>query len=118
MTKFTARWGDLSFQNEKQTLDPERLWFAIYTMPRHEKRTAQHFDYKGIEHFLPLYYAPRSRKKPSKEMSRLPLFPGYVFVKMSRAHKSEVLNVPGVLRMVTAAGGVPAILPTVDMETL
>ena len=29
-------------------------WYAVFTLPRHEKRVRQYLDTKGIETFLPL----------------------------------------------------------------
>jgi hypothetical protein len=59
-------------------------WFAVYVMPRHEKRIAEHFRIREIDHFLPLYQARRKWKDGSKVTLQLPLFPGYIFVRSER----------------------------------
>ncbi len=75
-------------------------WFAVYVMPRHEKRIAQHLSVRQIEHFLPLYQSRRNWKDGSKADLHLPLFPGYVFVRTLRNRRVAALEVPGVLSVV------------------
>lgn len=93
-------------------------WFAVYTTPRHEKRVDQHFSVRGIEHFLPLYQVQRKWADGSRVTLNLPLFPGYIFVRIERAQRVSVLEVPGVLTIVGGTGGKPAPLPLADIEAL
>jgi transcription antitermination factor NusG len=48
----------------------------------------------------------------------LPLFPGYIFVRIHRMQRVRVLEVPGVLALVGGTGGEPASLPEADIEAL
>lgn len=96
----------------------DQKWFAVYTLARHEKRVAQHFGQRGVEHFLPLYSRQRKWKDGSKGALELPLFPGYIFVRISRAERVRVLEVPGVLSIVGGTQRVLAPLPEKDMEAL
>ena len=96
----------------------EQKWFAVYTLARHEKRVAQHFGQRWVEHFLPLYSRQRKWKDGSKGALELPLFPGYIFVRISRAERVRVLEVPGVLSIVGGTQRVLAPLPEKDMEAL
>jgi len=75
-------------------------WFAVYTNARHEKRVAEHFGLRAIEFFLPLYKARRKWKDGSTVDLNLPLFPGYIFVRISPGSRVRVLGVPGVLWIV------------------
>lgn len=75
-------------------------WFAIYVMPRHEKRIAEHLRARQIEYFLPLYQARRIWKDGSKVTVQLPLFPSYLFVRTTRSQRGRALEVPGVLSVV------------------
>lgn len=75
-------------------------WFAIYVMPRHEKRIAEHLQVRQIEHFLPLYGARHTWKDGSKVTVQLPLFPCYLFVRTVRSQRGRALEVPGVLSAV------------------
>lgn len=96
----------------------EQLWFAVYTICRHEKCVARHFERRSIEHFLPLYRSQRRWKDGSRVMLDLPLFPGYVFVHIRRAERIRVLEVPGVLWIVGGNGTQPTPLPEFEIETL
>lgn len=75
-------------------------WFAIYVMPRHEKRIAQHLKGRDIEHFLPLYQVRHKWKDGSNVTVHLPLFPGYLFVRTLRNQRGCALEIPGVLSAV------------------
>ena len=60
----------------------ESRWFAAYTSPRHEKHVSQQMERRGIQNFLPLYTSIRRWKDRRKELE-LPIFPGYLFVRMA-----------------------------------
>jgi transcription antitermination factor NusG len=91
-------------------------WYATYTNPRHEKLVAQQMEARHIESFLPLYRSVRRWKDRRKQLE-LPLFPGYVFVRISLRERLRVLNLPGVIHIVTF-NGKPAVLPESDIESL
>jgi transcription antitermination factor NusG len=93
-------------------------WFALYTTPRHEKRVAQHLLQRQIEHYLPIYRASRKWSDGSKVVLDLPLFPGYVFVRIPRSERVRVLEVPGALDLVGGTGGALAALPEEEIEAL
>lgn len=93
-------------------------WFAVYTVCRHEKRVAQHFSQREIEHYLPLYRAERKWSDGSRVTLDLPLFPGYIFVHISRPERVRVLNVLGVLAVVDGTGREPAPLPDAAIDAL
>lgn len=75
-------------------------WYAIYTSPRHEKRVHEHLSYRNVESFLPLYRTIHRWKNGCKPLVELPLFPGYLFVKIGQPQRVRVLEVPGVLSFV------------------
>src|SRR5208283_787172 len=91
-------------------------WYALYTCPRHEKRVAEQIEQRHISCFLPLYRSVRRWKDRRKELE-LALFPGYVFVRMSIENRLQVLQVPGVVRLVSF-NGQPAALPAQQIEAL
>lgn len=80
--------------------DGAQHWFAIYTLSRHEKTVAQHLKVQEIEHFLPLCTVQRKWKDGSRQTIRFPLFPSYLFVRITRKQRVSVLQVPGVLSIV------------------
>lgn len=93
-------------------------WFAVYTTCRHEKRIAQHFEQREIEHYLPLYRVDRKWRDGSKVTLELPLFPSYIFVRIKRSERVSVLTVPGALAVVGGTGGEPAPVPDSAIEAL
>ena len=91
-------------------------WYAVQTSANHEKRVAEQLSVRRTEHFLPLYASLR-RWKDRRVVLELPLFPGYVFVRMALSDRMQVLQVAGVARLV-GFGGMPAALPEREIETL
>lgn len=91
-------------------------WFAVYTMPRHEKRIAQHLPQRGIEVFCPVYKSVRNWGGRRAQVE-LPLFASYLFVKITGNQRITVLEDPGVLRFVSCAGR-PAPVPDQEMDRL
>jgi transcription antitermination factor NusG len=83
-----------------ETIPALQKWFAVYTLPRHEKRVVQHFQIREIEHYLPLYSVQRRWKNGLRQIVQFPLFPNYLFVKITRKKRSSVLDVPGVVSIV------------------
>jgi transcription antitermination factor NusG len=94
----------------------EPRWYAAYTSANHEKRVAGQLGVREVEHFLPLYASQR-RWKDRRVTLELPLFPGYVFVRLALRDRLQVQQVPGVARLV-GFNGTPAALPEEEIETL
>jgi len=92
------------------------VWHAIYTRPRHEKAVAKHLVERRIEAFLPTY-GKFQRWKDRKKLVRFPLFPGYVFVRISRRDRLAVLQLAGVVGFVRF-GGSPAEVPEAELYAL
>jgi transcription antitermination factor NusG len=93
-------------------------WYALYTTPRHEKRVAQHLGHRQIEFFLPLYRSRRKWRDGSRVTLDLPLFPGYLFIRIQRKERGQVLSVPGALTIVCGTAGEPAPLLETTVEAL
>ena len=91
-------------------------WYAVYTCPRHEKRVADHLAGRNVEYFLPQYETV-SRWKDRRVRLSLPLFPGYLFVRIPLLERLKVLEVPSVVRLV-GTNGHPTPLPEEDLEKL
>ncbi|MFZ0312373.1 MAG: UpxY family transcription antiterminator [Candidatus Korobacteraceae bacterium] len=92
-------------------------WFAAYTTPRHEKVVARHLQSRHIEAFLPLYSSVRRWKNGCRVAVEQPLFPSYLFVHIPRREAVKVLQIPGVVSLVSA-GREPAALPSAEIESL
>jgi transcription antitermination factor NusG len=91
-------------------------WYAAYTCANHEKRVAQQLSVRSVEHFLPLYESVR-RWKDRRVQLQLPLFPGYVFVRLALRDRLQVLEIPSVARLV-GFNGTPTPLPDGEIEAL
>ncbi len=91
-------------------------WYAGYTAARHEKRVAEHFAQRGVEHFLPLYETIH-RWNNGRHRVQLPLFPGYIFVRIALQERLRVLEVPGFVRLV-GFNSLPCALPESDINTM
>src|SRR3990172_9944587 len=74
-------------------------WYAIYTRSRHEKKVAGELAKKRIEVFLPLRKILSQWKDRRKEV-QIPLFGGYVFIRISKSDRLQVLRTPGVVQFV------------------
>src|SRR5713226_5030593 len=94
----------------------EARWYAAYTRANHEKRVALQLRQRSVEHFLPLYESVR-RWKDRRVILQMPLFPGYVFVRLALRDRLQVLQVPGVARLV-GCSGLPTALPEEEIEAL
>src|SRR6266481_1270072 len=109
--ELTGRSCIRSTMKQPITIDPElslpandmrcsqMLWYAGYTSSRHEKRVAEHFAQRGVEHFLPLYETIH-RWNNGRHRVQLPLFPGYIFVRIALQDRQRVIEVPGFVRLV------------------
>jgi transcription antitermination factor NusG len=94
----------------------EPRWYVAQTCSRHEKRVAEQLSTRGIENFLPLYEMV-SRWKDRRVRVQLPLFPGYVFVRVALQERRRALEIPSVARLV-GFGGLPVPLPDDEMEAM
>lgn len=91
-------------------------WYAVYTLPRWEKKVAHKLEEQGFEVFCPLNRVRRQwsdRKKTVHE----PLFKGYVFVRVEEKTKWTVKNFQGVINYVYWNGR-PGIIRDEEIETI
>ena len=91
-------------------------WYAMYTLPRWEKKVTRTLEEKGITVYCPLNKVVRQwsdRKKTVQE----PLFKGYVFVQVDEKEKWDVKAVQGVLNYVYS-NGKPGIIREEEIETI
>jgi transcriptional antiterminator NusG len=91
-------------------------WYAVYTCSRHEKQVSRQLHERQINCFLPTYQSVRRWKDRRKEVE-FPLFPGYLFVQVREAERLRVLQVSGVVDLVSFNGR-PAPLDDNEIESL
>jgi len=77
-----------------------RRWYAVFTVPQNEKSVVKHLDLRKVESFLPTYETVRVWKNRQRMKIALPLFPGYLFVRIGSRERAKVLQTPRVLHIV------------------
>jgi transcription antitermination factor NusG len=92
-------------------------WYAVRTLPRHEKRVRDRIAGRNVECYLPLFQTVHRWKNGCKAKVEMPLFPTYLFVAIEYAHRGRVLDIPGVQSFV-GAGRQPLPVPDGEIEKL
>jgi len=93
-----------------------RKWHVAYVRVNQERRVTTHLDHRGIEQYLPCYNSTRQRKDRRVTLS-VPLFPGYIFVRVAAPERMSVLTVPNIISLVGNKSG-PAEIPDGHIEQL
>jgi transcription antitermination factor NusG len=103
-TTRNGRGGDLAAAPSGLVANGLR-WFAIQTRSRHEKRVTADLREKAVEAYLPLRSVEHQWSDRRKVVD-LPLFPGYVFVKIlgDAPTRVAVLQTDGVLGFLGVRG--------------
>jgi transcription elongation factor/antiterminator RfaH len=94
----------------------EKLWYVLHTKSRFENVVNDGLLRKQIEVFLPKMTV-KSKRRDRKAMIRVPLFPGYVFVKtdLHPHHHLEIVKTAGAVRLIGShQGPVPVLEETVE----
>ena len=97
-------------------LEPQ--WYVLHTKSRHEKVVNAGLLKKSIEVYLPLVTV-RSKRRDRRVMIRVPLFPGYIFVKTDLHPNShlEVVKTAGAVRLIGNKQG-PVAVPDETVNSL
>jgi transcription elongation factor/antiterminator RfaH len=79
----------------------QQLWYVLHTKSRHESVVNDGLARKSVEVYLPKITVP-SKRRDRKKTIRVPLFPGYVFVKTDlHPHTHlEIVKVAGAVRFI------------------
>jgi len=91
-------------------------WFVLFVRSNQEKRTAQRLAAFEIEHFLPCYRSLRQWKDRRVSLE-VPLFPGYVFVRLPWSDRNRVLTLPHVLSLVGRKNS-PSVVSEEEIDTI
>jgi transcription antitermination factor NusG len=94
----------------------QQRWYAAQTRANHEKRVAEQLGLRAVEHFLPLYESVRKWADRRKRLE-VPLFPGYIFVRLPLQERLRVLEIQSVARLV-GFNNLPTALPDDEMEAM
>jgi transcription antitermination factor NusG len=96
-----AQTTNVGLLAERPGFFEELSWYAVRTRPRFEKKVVSELKLKGIETFLPLI-TTRRQWSDRQTLVHLPIFPGYVFVRIAAllANRVMVLRTNGVLNFI------------------
>jgi transcription antitermination factor NusG len=93
-------------------------WYALHTLPRHERAVVHKLTDRGVQTFLPTVTEVH-RWSDRKKSVQMPLFSCYVFAKFrkERTERLNVLRVGGVLGLIGNQGeGTP--IPDAQIDTI
>jgi len=91
-------------------------WYALSVKHQHEAAVRLALGFKGFEALAPTYRARRRWSDRIQEID-LPLFAGYVFCRFAYAKRVQVIETPGVARVV-GFGGQPAEVSEVEIAAI
>ena len=74
-------------------------WYVGFVRSNQEKKVAEALRGRDVEYFLPCYKSLR-QWKDRRVMLEIPLFPGYVFLRLPLAERARALTVPNVVGLV------------------
>ena len=92
-------------------------WYAVRTLPRHEKRVRDRITERKVECYLPLFNTVHRWKNGCQARIEMPLFPTYLFVEIEYSNRIRVLGIPGVHSFV-GTGKTPLPVPEGEIEML
>lgn len=84
-------------------IDKKYRWYAIYTKCNHEKRVYEFLKDQNIESYLPLEKKLRNWSD-RKKWVEVPLFPSYLFVKVSNKEYYQIFKNHSILYYVSFNG--------------
>jgi len=94
----------------------DRLWYVLHTKSRFESVVNNALVKKSFEVFLPKILV-KSRRRDRRLMIRIPLFPGYLFLKtcLHPAEHVEILKTGGAVRLIgNKEGPIPVATETIE----
>ncbi len=88
----------------------EPRWYVLSVRCNQEKRVTEHLRGRDVEHYLPCYSSLRTWKDRRVTL-QMPLFPGYVFVRLPLLERMKVVTVPNIVSLVGSRHGPAEISP-------
>ena len=99
-----------------EEMSGQACWYAVHTRSNFEQRAAGELGSRGFDVYFPAYEEIHQWKDRKKTVA-VPLFPGYVFVRIALVERVRVLSAPGVAYLVGTRGE-PAPLADGEIEPL
>jgi transcription antitermination factor NusG len=91
-------------------------WYALYTMPRAEKKVLDSLLQRRIEAYLPMRKELK-QWSDRKKWVETPIIHSYIFVRIQKPDYLRVFEVKGVVRYVSVHGKV-VVIPDHEMEAM
>jgi transcription antitermination factor NusG len=91
-------------------------WYAVRVRSNFERNVSAVLNYKGVEQFLPTYRSRRVWTDRVKNLD-LPLFPGYVFCRISLEERNRVVTTEGVVGFI-GAGRQPIPVSSTEIDAI
>jgi transcription antitermination factor NusG len=86
----------------------EQKWYALTVPYQHERQTEKALQSKGLETLVPVYRSRRHWSDRVKDVE-MPLFAGYVLCQFDLTDRIQVMDTPGVCKIVGFGGSVTAL---------
>ncbi|GAA0894226.1 UpxY family transcription antiterminator [Fulvivirga kasyanovii] len=93
-----------------------KQWYVIYVRPQFEKKVLRSSNEKGIEAYLPLKQVVKQWHDRKKKLA-VPVFPGYVFVRITAFERPQIYAINGFVKFV-CTGGIPDVITESRMNML
>lgn len=97
-------------------MNSDKLWYAVYTRPKWEKKVSRQFQKKKIECYCPLNVSIKQWADRKKKVET-PLFSSYVFVCASPSEHVPILRTEGVVNFVYWLGR-PAVIKEQEIDAI
>ena len=100
------------------SIDIHTAWYVLHTRSRHEQVVFDGLTNKSLEAFLPKITVVSKRRDRRKKI-RVPLFPGYIFIKsnLNANERLEIVKTVGAVRLIGNQDG-PISVPDVAIDSL
>jgi transcription antitermination factor NusG len=92
-------------------------WYALRVRSRSEALACLVLKAKGYTVFSPSCLLPKRRNQKGLERRERPLFPGYLFCRLTLGVSDKMVATPGVIGVV-GFGGRPAAIPDSEIESV
>ena len=97
-------------------MNENKKWFVVHTKPRVEKRVTEILTRKKIENYCPINKVMR-QWSDRKKLVNEPLFPYFVFIKITESELLSLKQIDGVINFVYWLGR-PAIVRDSEIEAI
>jgi transcriptional antiterminator NusG len=117
------KWRSQTEGGEALALADTRIgneaWYAVWTQSHYEQIVSQQLSAKGFAAFLP-QMSVWSKREGEMRLIRVPMFPGYLFVRDSMEKRSyiEILKARGVVRILEDGWTRLTPIPDVDIDAI